>query len=195
MKGKKRARRRKCRHCGRLYVPDPRTRDRQKHCSDPECKRAGKAWRQRRWSGKPENRGYFSGPENVARVREWREAHPGYWRKGPETETALQDDCLSQPVDLQKDVAKLNPDALQDDCLLQYPLVVGLMASLTGSALQDDIVVSIRKMHAYGQRILGMVPGIENGGCNDEDQQTFIVPRAGSPGSWTVQLGGSPAGA
>jgi hypothetical protein len=92
MEKKKRIRKRKCRHCGQLYSPDPRTRDRQKHCSQPECKRASKAWRQRRWLSKPENKEYFSGPQSAARVKAWRTAHPGYRRKGPKTENVLQDE-------------------------------------------------------------------------------------------------------
>jgi hypothetical protein len=194
MKKKGRVRQRKCRHCGQLYSPDPRTRDRQKHCSQPECKRASKAWRQRRWLSKPENKEYFSGPQSAARVKQWRAEHPGYRRKRPKTESALQDDCCAQSVDQQTDNARFNPLVLQDDCSLQNPLVVGLIASLTGSVLQDDIAVFIRRTHAYGQQILGLAPGMENGGC-DEDQQTVTMPRAGSPGSRPVQLGGSSAGA
>jgi hypothetical protein len=70
----------KCRICGDLFTADPRNRKRQKYCPRPACKAAGKAARQRRWLAHEQNRDYFCGPEQVQRVREWRAAHPGYWR-------------------------------------------------------------------------------------------------------------------
>ena len=46
------------------------------------CRRVSKAASQARWLGRPKNRDYFRGPENVARVQAWRAADPGYGR-GP----------------------------------------------------------------------------------------------------------------
>ena len=63
-------RRRKCRHCGQLFRPDPRNLRHQRYCSAKECRRASKAASQRRWLAKAENRDYFRGPEQMARVRE-----------------------------------------------------------------------------------------------------------------------------
>jgi len=175
MRQKRRGRKRKCRHCEKMYLPDPRTRDRQKHCSVPECQQASKSWRQQRWLNQPENRDYFRGPHHVLKTQEWRKAHPGYWRRVHKTKNALQDDCASEPVAAQWDKCKLSAVALQDDCLLQPSLVVGLIAQLTGCTLQDDIAMAVRRMHARGQSILGMGPGIERGG-NGDDRQTFVVP-------------------
>ena len=61
--------RRKCRHCGQLFRPDPRNLRHQRYCSAKECRRASKAASQRRWLAKTENRDYFRGPEQMARVR------------------------------------------------------------------------------------------------------------------------------
>ncbi len=155
----KRRRKRKCLHCGEMYMPDPRTADRQKHCSSPDCKRASKAWRQRRWLRKKENKDYFSGAENTHRVQCWRIDNPGYWKRCRKSQNALQDDCSLQVIDREHDSLSLNQSALQDDCLLQPAMVVGLIARLTGSALQDDIAVYVRNMHSYGQMILGIGPG------------------------------------
>ena len=60
--------RRKCRHCGQLFRPDPRNLRHQRYCSAKECRRASKAASQRRWLAKTENRDYFRGPEQMARV-------------------------------------------------------------------------------------------------------------------------------
>ena len=87
-----RTRRRKCPCCAELFIADARNRGRQKYCSKAACQRAGKAARQRRWLAKPENQNYFRGALHVARVRAWRQAHPGYWRQSrPISEHALQD--------------------------------------------------------------------------------------------------------
>ncbi len=48
MKKKMRLRKRKRLCCEELYLPDPRTRDRQKFCNKPECKGVSKAQSQRR---------------------------------------------------------------------------------------------------------------------------------------------------
>ena len=69
--------RRKCRHCSRFFLPDPRTVDRQRYCSQPGCQHAS----QRRWLSKDGNGDYFRGPRAVERVQAWRKLHPGYWRK------------------------------------------------------------------------------------------------------------------
>ena len=67
---RRRKRKRKCKHCGEMYLPDPRTRDRQRHCSKPECKRASKAWRQRRWYYSAKGAEYRDTEYNKQRVRE-----------------------------------------------------------------------------------------------------------------------------
>ena len=64
-----RGRRRKCKCCLRLFLPDPCNRRHQRYCSAPRCKRASKAASQARWLRKPENQGYFRDPWHAARVR------------------------------------------------------------------------------------------------------------------------------
>ena len=55
----------KCRHCNKLFYPDPRNEKRQKYCSESACQKASKKASQRRWLQKPENQNYFKGPDNV----------------------------------------------------------------------------------------------------------------------------------
>jgi len=66
----------KCRHCGRLFRPDSRNHKKQKYCSKPECRKASKAESQRKWVAK--NPKYFRSPENTFRVQQWRKENPGY---------------------------------------------------------------------------------------------------------------------
>ncbi|MCH8512322.1 MAG: hypothetical protein LAT83_11815 [Kiritimatiellae bacterium] len=142
-----------------MFTPDPRTRDRQRHCCEEACRKASKAWRQQRWAAKKENRNYHRGPDAVERVRRWRDAHPGYSRKkAPVAEDALQDDSNTQPTGEQQVKCDSVFSALQDDSEAQVTLLLGLISCFTGDALQDDIAKNIRRMQGLGQSLMGMVP-------------------------------------
>jgi hypothetical protein len=149
----------KCLHCKKLFVPDYRNRGRQRHCSSPECQNASKHSSQRRWLSKPENRDYFRGPENVKRVQQWRQEHPGYSkRQGRKARRTLQETCSEQVAVAQELIPKQAPQvsrpALQELCQVQTPLLVGLIAQFTDTALQEDIVAHTRRLIARGQDIL-----------------------------------------
>ena len=144
-------RRRKCRNCGQLYRPDPRNLRHQCYCSQPACRRASKAASQRRWLAKAANREYFRGAENVARVRAWRAAHPGYWRQ---TGPALQEHSSGQVSDSAEESAPSGVSPLQDLSSAQPLVLIGLIAHLTGAALQEDIALATSRFHALAQDIL-----------------------------------------
>lgn len=146
---------RKCKYCGQLFELDYRNRRRQEFCSKSECARASHRLSQQRWLAKPENRDVFKGVENVNRVRAWRAAHPGYWKKKG---GALQDSCSLQQTASQP-VTQAN-NALQDLCLLRNPLFIGLLAHLAG-ALQEDTEKLAEKIQIYGQTILAKGPDRE----------------------------------
>jgi hypothetical protein len=122
---------RKCKHCQTFCVPDPRSATRQRYCSKPACRQASKAASQHRWLHQPANRDYFTGPTHVERVRQWRQAHPGYWRRrSARAPNALQDDLASQAPQKQQLDAGLTSHALQDAFFLQPAVFVGLIAQL-----------------------------------------------------------------
>jgi len=104
----------------------------------PACRQASKAASQRRWLAKPQNRDYFKGAENVARVKAWRAAHPGYGRGRPgHSAGALQDQCRAQGVESTSDSATLMGAALQEVLRAQPTVLIGLIAHLTDSRLQE----------------------------------------------------------
>jgi hypothetical protein len=139
-------RRRKCRHCQELFRPDPRNLRHQHYCSKPQCRKASKAASQRRWLSKAQNRDYFRGAANVERVRAWRAAHPGYWRRaGRQSTCALQEDALTQPIETHEKLPTLVETALQDLLCLQPVVLIGLIANLTGTALPEDIARTARR--------------------------------------------------
>lgn len=145
---------RKCKHCHTFFLPDARNIKHQQYCRKAACRQASKTASQRKWLQKPENWDYFSGPENVRRVRQWRVAHPGYWRRKPSTsQTALQDLSNVQPSENNKNTDKLASRALQDLLSAQPFVLLGLIANFTGSALQDDIDSTLLRLQQLGRDI------------------------------------------
>ena len=151
--------RRKCLHCEKFFLPDPRNRHHQWHCGKRECRKASKQASQRRWRSRPENAGYFRGSAEVARVQACRRAHPGYWKRRSRKRTiALQDLLITQAPGERKDAKQDGGFALQDHWQAQPPVVIGLIAHLTGSALQDDIASMTGRLIAKGQALMGQKP-------------------------------------
>ena len=183
--------RKKCFHCRQLFPPDPRNAKRQRYCCKPGCRKASKVSSQRRWLQKEENRDYFSGPENVQRVQQWRKANPGYWRR----KTKIKPDALQDPLNQQlpennDNSAEFASDALQDSLILQPAVLIGLIAQLTGFALQDDIALAVRRMQQLGQDILNPQPN--KGGSHGTKASHLSRSYPQSP--QTVQLAGSASG-
>jgi hypothetical protein len=156
-----------CKHCKELFRPDPRNATRQRYCSKPQCRKASKASSQKRWLDKPENRDYFRGPQNVARVQSWRRDHPGYWRRKKNQ----------------------GADALQDPWILQPAVLICLIAQMTGYALQDDIALAARRMQQLGSDILyPQLKGESHGRKISDPPQSYPEPPQ------TVQLARSSPG-
>lgn len=132
-----RTRRLKCRHCRELFTPNHRNKHKHKHCSRPVCRKASKAASQKKWLAKEENKTYFSGPDNVYRVQQWRSRNPGYWKKRQLEREPLQDHLTGNNKEKQKDRCKLAKEPLQD-LLSRYPAVSEV--SLIGRTY-------IKKMH------------------------------------------------
>jgi hypothetical protein len=154
-----RGHRRKCKHCRRLFRPDPRNRRHQRYCSEPPCRAASRAASQARWLAKPENQGYFRDPWHVTRVRAWRSRNPGYWRKLRRPATALQDVSTAQSIDFEAKTPNFVRSPLQDLITTQPAILIGLIAHLVGTPLQDDIVRTTDRLLRLGQDILAMSQG------------------------------------
>ena len=150
--------RRRCRCCSKMFVPDPRTADRQKYCFHPVCRLASKAASQRRWLAKDGNGDTFRGPTQVQRVQEWRRAHPGYWRRRhpPSQHTQPVGEQPPNPVQSSCNALPAAVVALQDDWMAQQPAFVGLISMVTGSTLQEDIEATARRVVLRGRDILGI---------------------------------------
>ena len=177
-----RTRRRKCRHCQQLFLPDPHNRHHQRFCSLPDCQRSSKAHSQQLWLAKLENQNYWRDPLHTERVRRWRAQHPGYTRRQPsEASKPLQDVLPLQVADPKPVETGLTVSALQDVLSTQHPFVVGLISMLTQSTLQEDIVHTSRRLLAKGCDILGMVPGSRPILHDQKTPPTRSAPAAAQP--------------
>jgi hypothetical protein len=130
-----------CLCCKQLFIPDPRSRGRQRFCSKRDCRKASKKESQQRWASKPENKDYWRGPEQVARVQAWRKNQPEYWRRAAK-KIALQEKIPASP--------------LQDVILPTDPLIIGLVSVIAGGTLQDKIAATCRDLIAKGCEVLQM---------------------------------------
>ena len=184
-------RKRKCKHCKVFFDPDRRNVGRQHYCSQPLCRQASKAASQHRWLQKAPNRDYFSGPTHVERVRQWRQNHPGYWRRQtlPVQET-LQESLTLQHLATQQVEGRLGRSALQDSFFMQPAVLVGLIAHFTGLSLQEDIAVTARRLQQLGHDILHRSPHDPGGHQHAQTPHLFTQAPQGTP---AVQLGGSAA--
>lgn len=153
-----RPKRRKCRGCSKFFFPDYRNRERQCYCSKPACQRASKQESQRRWLRTPFGRRYFRDADNVERVRQWRQVHPGYWKRKKPASDSTQAVPPQQvnPVQVSCNVPRSPLGTLQDSCLAQDPGFIGLLAMITGRTLQEDIAPIARRVVEQGQNILGL---------------------------------------
>jgi len=180
----------KCRNCKRLFVPDHRNRKRQKYCDREPCKKASKAVSQKKWLSKPENKDYFCCPDNVKRVQEWRRNNPGY-RKRAKPSITLQDSLTPQPVENISYNDQTDVQPLQDLLTAQSPVIIGLISNLTGSMLQDDIANTLLRMQQSGQEIL-FYKTQNQGGHHDCKKSNFKTKNPHN--THKLQLGRSPTG-
>lgn len=169
--------RRRCRHCGKLFTADYRNQARQHYCSSPGCRLMSKAASQRRWSQKTENLDYFRGPAATRRVQQWREQNPGYSKKksSPPNGNQATDSQTVKGEQKSCNACGGNVGTLQDVCLTQSPLFVGVLSVITGSTLQDDILATVRDLVIRGRKILGLeLPEKRDSRIvPNHDQQTF----------------------
>ena len=185
-----RIKKKKCRHCRCLFMPDPRNRTRQEFCKKEPCRKASKAASQKKWLSKAENKDYFKGPEQVERVREWRRQNPGYWKLSKRP-VALQDPLNVQPAENINTSEQITASALQDLLMVQPAVIIGLISNFIGSALQDDIASTLYRMQQSGQDILCLQPKTEGG---RSDCQIPHSNQPGPQGPKRLFLDRSPAG-
>ena len=146
----------KCMSCGGFYMPDARNQGRQKYCAKPACRKSSKVASQTKWRAKPGNK---DSDDDKRRVREWRAANPGYWRRKRSRGGIALRDSLNPQVSAGQ--AKAEQDervALQDLLKSQDPLVLGLVMHVADIALREDIAGMTQKLISRGRAVMGERP-------------------------------------
>jgi predicted MarR family transcription regulator len=105
---------------------------------------------QKKWLCKIENRDHFKGLAELVRVQNWRDTHPGYWRRRARVGRYVTSGKLAEVV---------REFALQDMIDTRFSLVVGLVSHLTRTALQDEIASELRRLILLGHGILHQTTG------------------------------------
>jgi hypothetical protein len=192
---------RKCAHCKVFFRPVASAKHRQRYCSSAVCQGARKAAANARFLAA--NPDYFRGPHQVARVRAWRAANPGYGRKkgaagvkAPALQVVSASEVLASEVDTLRDVVV----ALQAVCDQQGVVLEGLASHLTGVALQAELGVVLGGWYDLGRRLRGPSPG-DRVLCHPTSKESgdesgaVALSDASASGAQVVQLGRSPPGA
>lgn len=111
---------------------------------------------------KADNDAYHSGRIPLDRVKAWRNANPGYWRRRslhPAKKPVIGADAIPALSSLLADLALQDScGALQDSWSPLSVALIGLIARLRGSALQDVIARELSEIMLTGRAILGELP-------------------------------------
>lgn len=70
----KKRKRKRCHWCQKVFIPNPRLKERQMSCGEPECKGEQKRSSHRQWKVKEKD-------AYVQNQRDWRKNNPDYWRE------------------------------------------------------------------------------------------------------------------
>ena len=191
-----------CLNCGQVFVPDRRNPRHQCYCGAAACKAASKRASQAKWLAK--NPDYHRGAEATARVKTWRQEHPGYSRRkrAPLDESAIQEALTFEPaasaealpteaalpVKKSCNAPEADPAPPSQDFLRSQPTVlIGLIAHIWGSTLQDEIASAVTRLLQLGQDI--------RGGSYEQSDETAIESATSAAGARALQLARSSAGA
>ena len=142
---------RSCCICHNLFIPNKFSGNRQVVCSREPCRKAVKKQRQADWFSR--NPDYFSGPENVERVRQWRQ------KKAQERAAVPTEQKPPDPPSTQKAESCNTPEptkgVLQVSARPTEPVIMGLLAFLSGSMLQDEVHNLYSQCSRRGGELLG----------------------------------------
>lgn len=182
-----------CRHCRRVFIPDHRNRDRQNYCRKPKCRKASKAASQKKWLSKSENKDYFKGSVNVTRVQDWRGENKHLKPENLEDVNILQDPLQIQEAEINRENSELSAKSrlLQDSLMMQPAIIIGLISNFIGSTLQDDILKTLLSMQKSGKDILNFNPNEKE---ENHDCKTPNINQSSTQDSQKLQLDRSPVG-
>ena len=164
-------RRKRCRFCGELFLPDPRLKGRQYACSKADCQKERHRQNCAAWNDA--HRDQFQGryPDTQAwladrpgYIAEYRQAHPDAAEEHRRVErerlrrrrSALLDiqDSIRLQVLVAQGIEASQPLLdIQDSIWRQLFIPIGLRASYRPLDIQDAIAPSLRQAYSFGREI------------------------------------------
>jgi len=141
---------RRCAHCGRPFIVNPRLGKRHRFCAARECIQVRKKKAQERWLKKNGGKSYYISRGSRERVAEWRKKNPKYWRRSGRNKRLNNSNfVLSKNLKI-----ALRRVALQDSIDTHLPLIIGIISRISKCALQDSIAKEIHRIMMLGRGIL-----------------------------------------
>lgn len=151
MKRKKR----KCRNCGRQFIPDNYNHYHQYYCSETECRRASRKASKAKHNRKQSLNLEFRRKENE-RVKQYQKNNPDYWKK---YKKSRKKDIAAEVL---RDLAQVGNKAedirvLRDFAISHNTVINGLISYMTGEVLRDNIGAVIKRLYDRGREVSGTV--------------------------------------
>ena len=132
--------RKRCRYCKSLFIPDPRVGQRQKTCGDDLCQKAHKAQNNARW--RKRNPDYAR--NDYPRLKEWLDQYPGYLKEYRQTHPEyVKKNREAQRV---RDRSKKLRLDIQAEIKRQAPEITNQLWNLPHLDIQDEIPVKPLEM-------------------------------------------------
>jgi hypothetical protein len=148
-----RGRRRKCKCCRRLFVPDPPNLRHQCSCSQPLCREKPQA----KPAGSPDPEPGLRPRARPRRPRQGLASAPSrLLAQGLAPPTAFKDVSIAQALGSKGKTGDFVRSPLQDLLTAQPAVLIGLIAHLVGTPLQVDIARTTDRLLRLGQDILAM---------------------------------------
>ena len=103
-------------------------------------------------------------------MRQWRQGHPGYWKRPAKAPGTLQDVLPFQAADNVSLAKTTSPAPLQDFVASQDPLLLGLISHLIDSPLQEVVEQTTLRLLQKGRDLLDMRFGMKSKGNTYADK-------------------------
>lgn len=145
--------RKKCKNCGRTFLPDSYNHHHQAYCNNPDCRKKSRKASKARYRKKRSLSLDFRKKESI-RVKAWQTKHPGYWKKRKKRSKKVRRGAVLRDI---AQVEKLNEDmsVLRDIAICQHTMLEGVISVLTGDVLREDIGAQRNRLYDRGKEVSG----------------------------------------
>ncbi len=125
----------RCSICHKWYEPDNRTREHQRSCNNPACKKEQKARTNKSWLKR--HPGY--GRSRKLKTRDWAQQYPNYWQEYRWNHPEYRDRDNKRRSSSRKQAKSA---AKQDVMVRQIEGLIGYLLWKECAAKQDDMVIA-----------------------------------------------------